>query len=247
MLLLLAHLVSLYPIGADRIRSLLKSPDLKQEMRCLERTLYADQVALFACDRKNIAQNIAKIRKKSMDEEKADEPLTQAEQDQLVKDHEIMMSYVLKTPVFKSKDAQGKEQLLTVYQLDDEQCKALYSLLSAQLRDATVSAKKKHAYRLVLLALACVAHCRMTKKFPTIQQIACELHGLDDPGFIIQEIKTGGGKSIISELRAVMLCAEGWTVDIATENTSLADTALCNSNLFMSIWVFFSQRSDSLE
>ena len=39
-------------------------------------------------------------------------------------------------------------------------------------------------------------------------------------------MKTGGGKSIISELRAVMLCAEGWTVDIATENVELADVAL---------------------
>ncbi len=231
-LLLLARLTSLYQIDADRIRTILHSPNLKQEMQRLEQDLYGENLQRFAYEPQDVAKKIAKIRKKSMREEVNDEPLASEEQAKLLADYQIMMSYMLKNPVFIAKNGQGEDQPLTIHQLDEEQCKTVYQLFSAKLRDATLSAEKKHAYRLALLALSCETHYRTTKKFPQNTQILCELHGLDDPDSTIQEVKTGGGKSIISELRAVILCAEGWSVDIATENIALAETALRKFKLF---------------
>jgi hypothetical protein len=231
-LLLLARLTSLYKIDAVRIRTLLNSQNLSQAMKGLEQDLYALNIERFAYDPKEVAQKIAKIRKKSTRVEAEDEPLALAEQSRLLADYQTMMSYMLKNPVFIVKNQLGNDHLLSIHQLDEAQSKVLYQLLSAKLRDTSLSSEKKHAYRLTLLALACETHYRTTKKFPQNTQILCELHGLDNPHSTIQEVKTGGGKSIISELRAVMLCAEGWTVDIATENIALAETALGKFKLF---------------
>lgn len=231
-LLLLARLVTLYQIDEVRIRLMVRHSNLKLGIKHLETELYAENLERFAYDRQDIAQKIAAIRKKSMTEGEDDTPLPPAEQEKLLKDYERMMSYMLEHPVFMVENGEGEPQALTIQKLDEDQCKKLYDLISKKLRDRAVSAEKKHAYRLTLLALSCEAHYRTTKKFPQNTQILCELHGLDDPDCTIQEVKTGGGKSIISEVRAVLLCAEGWTVDIATENIALAETALRKFKLF---------------
>ena len=231
-LLLLARLRSLYQVPADRIQRMMSSANLKQDITLLEKELYAENLDRFKYDRDDVKEKIAAIRKKSMVDGEDDTPLPPAEQDQLLKDYERMMSYMLVHPVMVVENELGQLEKLTIQQLDETQCKALSALLGQQLRDPKISAEKKHAYRLTLLALSCEAHYRTTKKFPLNTQILCELHGLDDIGSTIQAVKTGGGKSIISEIRAVLLCAEGWTVDIATENIALAETALRKFKLF---------------
>ncbi|MCX7091047.1 MAG: hypothetical protein NTU48_06320 [Legionellales bacterium] len=218
---LLVRLIALYPIDANRVLMMLNSANLKQELKSLEHDLHAENLDRFNYDITEIAQKIGKIRKKSLVDGEADQPLPADEQAQLLKDYQTMMSYMRDNPVFFEDCAPNVPRPLTIVQLNETQCQALYQQLSAKLQDATLSRQKKHAYRLVLVALSSEAHFRMTKKFPQDTQLLCELHASQ-----IQEVKTGGGKSIISELRAVMLCAEGWTVDIATENVELADVAL---------------------
>ena len=228
---LLARLITLYAINADRIRAILAQPNLNQAIHSLEQDLYAHNAVRFVYEPQVIAQTIAKIRKKSMDE-KEDASLSLAEQAKILSDYERMMSYLTINPVVISDNEQGEQLQLPISQLDETQVKTLFQLLCTALREPKHSLEKKHAYRLMLLALSCEAHYRTTKKFPQPTQILCELHGLDNPDCIIQEVKTGGGKSIISQIRAVMLAAEGWTVDMATENNALAATALNKFKLF---------------
>ena len=231
-LVLLARLVDLYHIEPSRVHTMMYSPNLKQEIKHLEQELYAQNLERFTYDPKDVAEKIGKIRKKSMVEGEEDQPLTSAEQALLLKDYQIMMSYMLENPVLIEENQQGERRSLTIHQLDEAQCKGLYQRLSSALQDPTVSLPKKHAYRLALQALCSETHYRTTKKFPQDTQTLCELHGLDDPNCQIQEVKTGGGKSIISEVRAIMLCAEKWTVDIATENMALAQSALDKFKLY---------------
>lgn len=224
-LLLLARLNSLYTIDAERIREIVSHSNLKEALRQLELSLYAENIERFDYNEAEVAKKIAKIRKKSREDSTADEPLTNTEQTKMLQEFKTLMSYMMKHPVLKV----NNKDFLTIFQLDETQCKLLYQLLCAKLQDANLSSLKKQAYHLTLIALCCEVHYRTTKKFPRDTQILCELHNLD---YAIQEVKTGGGKSIISEIRAVMLCAKGWTVDIATENIQLADTALRKFKLF---------------
>lgn len=231
-LLLLSHLVLLYELTAQQVHALVCSTDLQQGIKNLEQELYAKNLERFVYDSQDVAQKISMIRKKSLIEGVEDQPLDSKEQARLLADYQLMMSYMLENPVCKWVSAEGQAELLTIHQLDNEQFTAVYQSIKTQLQDADLPKAKQHAYRLALLALCIEAHYRTTRKFPKNTQILCDLHGLDDPSFQIQAVKTGGGKSIISEIRAVLLCAEGWTVDMATENIELAATGLRKFKMF---------------
>lgn len=222
----LARLLTLYLISPQRVLEMLNSSNLRQSIKTLEQELYAENLERFIYDAEDIKQKIAQIRKKSLREEAADEPLSDTEQRSILRDYRVMMSYMQENPVLIEVDSEGTQCALSIQQLDEEQFQTVYQRLKTQLMDTSLSTSKRHAYRLSLLALCIEAHYRMTKKFPQNTQILCHLHALHNPESLIQEVKTGGGKSIISELAAVTLCAENWTVDIATENDALANVSL---------------------
>lgn len=100
------------------------------------------------------------------------------------------------------------------------------SRLLTPLRQAIVASGDKQSY-LMLLAIACEAMYRMTTCFPRYTQIAPVLLSFIHQGGLIQEIKTGEGKSITTALQAAVFHAEGYDeVHIATENVALAHTHL---------------------
>ncbi|MGV3740024.1 MAG: hypothetical protein ACO1N3_01865 [Gammaproteobacteria bacterium] len=230
--LLLNRLIQLYQLDTQQVLALINSLNFKQDLKKLEKEIYARNLQRFNYDKEALIRNIAKIRKKTWVEGEEDQPLSVEEPKRLLDDYQLMMSYMQRNPVLYAADDQGVQRHLTIHELDEEQCQFLYQKLSFILQNPDLSRDEKHGYRLVLLALCAEVHYRTTKKFPRHTQFLCDLHAIDDPQAQMQEVKTSGGKSIISELRAVTLCAEGWTVDIATENIELADVALNNFKPF---------------
>ena len=72
---LLARLIALYSIDANRVQMMLESSNLKQELKQLEEELYSKNLDRFHYDLRDVAQKIAQIRKKSLLDEEDDEPL----------------------------------------------------------------------------------------------------------------------------------------------------------------------------
>ncbi|MCR9191522.1 MAG: hypothetical protein NXI01_02550 [Gammaproteobacteria bacterium] len=222
----LAGLIKMRQIAPTAILQVLDSDDMPTEMARLERSIYCEDMARFDVNVESVSANIAKIRYKSTDPDSEDQPLTPEAQALLLKDYQIMMSYMRDNPVLVGRDLDGEIRPLTVHELSEPQRQILYQKLQIKLSDATLSPQKKQSYRLMLLALVCEAFERPAKKFPQETQILCQLHALRDPHVEIQGVKTGGGKSIIAAMRAIMLCAEGWTADTVTESEALARAGL---------------------
>ena len=102
-----------------------------------------------------------------------------------------------------------------------EYAKSLHGLSQEELQHKLAKATKNNK-PIKILAIACEAMFRMTKKFPRHTQIYPVLLSLYEKENLIHEIKTGEGKSIITALQAVLFDAGGKQVHIATENTTLA-------------------------
>ncbi|HVT62639.1 MAG TPA: hypothetical protein VHD33_04040, partial [Legionellaceae bacterium] len=222
----LVTLIEIHQVDIPQIVTLMNSEDIEQKIAELERMIYRRHLERFTVDIVHLRKKIAEIRVKSITEGEADRPLSPKEQKEIEKDYLCMMSYMLTHPVLAETDNAGKKHLFTIVDLSEVQCQTLYRLLKVKLMAPNVNQAQKHAYRLLLLALSCEAMYRCCKKFPNNAQLLCHVFVLRHNHFQIQEVKTGGGKSLISEIVSIMLPAEGWTVDMTTENNELADVAL---------------------
>lgn len=221
-LVFLDRLLRLYSIEAPDVQNLLYNPHLKDEIKKLEQELYIQNVQPMFTDIHEVTEAIAQIRRKAMKEGEADLPLSIQEQNQLKNDYVDMMSYVDQKPVMHVVDHEAKHTLLTIEQLDQDRCQLLYRYLSTQLQDPKSTPHQKRTARLVLIALACKALSTTLKMPPKYTQLLCILHGSGK----LKEIKTGGGKSLITVVDALLECASGGTADIVTENIGLAQVGL---------------------
>lgn len=111
------------------------------------------------------------------------------------------------------------------YQFLLKYAKSIHHLSKKDLRQQLSSLKnniKDEANKIKILAIACEVMFRTTSKFPRYTQIYPVLLSLYENQNLIQQIKTGEGKSIITALQAVLFDAEEKQIHIATENTTLA-------------------------
>ncbi|MDF1828035.1 MAG: hypothetical protein P1U39_07120 [Legionellaceae bacterium] len=243
----LAGLVTAHHVDITRVAHIIDCEDIDHQLHCLEHEYFNTHTgtARFEVHTARVKTYIAAIRFKSVPENTEEQPLSPREQALLLQDYQTMMSYMQTHPVFIGKDIHHEFRPLTLCELSEPQRKILYQRLSQKLQDKRLNDEKKHAYRLMLLALIAEAMFRSpVNKFPREPQLLCQLHQLRDPHAHIQGVKTGGGKSIISEISALMLCATGWTVDIATENDVLAQVGLLKfSGLYDALGVPYAKQT----
>tara|TARA_R110002126_G_scaffold273866_1_gene418622 strand:- start:149642 stop:158230 length:8589 start_codon:yes stop_codon:yes gene_type:complete len=241
----LAGLVTVHQLDITRVMQVLDSEDIPHQLYCLEHEHFNADTTRFNIDIARVKSYIADICYQSVPEGEEEQFLSPSDQAILLQDYQAMMSHMQTNPVLISTDIHQESRALALCELSEPQRKILYQRLSQKLQDNSLNDDKKHSYRLMLLALIAEAMLRSpVNKFPRVPQLLCQLHQLRDPNAQIQGIKTGGGKSIISEISALMLCADGWTVDIATENDVLAEVGLLKfSGLYDALGVPYAKKT----
>jgi hypothetical protein len=185
-------------LDAKNPKQMLKSLLAKNQLTRLERFKYQSAV---------VNKRIQDLRLKSpfAEEEILDPEISQ----NLKKDYAALMQMMTKIPVA----SQGQAQF-SIHELDDEQ----FPLVYQQIRQQGLT---KHNRRLII-AMGAEAIYRTTGYFPRDTQIISSLMTAHSHEPIIHEMKTGEGKSISSALSALVLHAQGYAVDVVTENQALA-------------------------
>ena len=221
----LIHLHEVHKKSSYVLLPLLSSHSLDADIAQIKRQMYSMNLERYEYDLEDIQEKISQIRTKAIDSD-ADSPLGAKEQNQLLQDYQKVMSFMTTNPIrFK---IAGVSHECTINELDEQQFKVLFALIQNKIKQGI----DVHQHQLLLIALSAEALYRNTHTFPRSTQLLTVLHHLNYPGNIIHEVKTGEGKSIITAMHAVMLCAAGHTVDVATENEQLAKQALNKFNLF---------------
>lgn len=233
----LVRILKLHQLDIPTLLSLIASASVIDAINDYERSIYATNSARYEYDTAVIREKIAQIKFKSY-EEQADIPLSMEEQENLLNDYQNLMSYMTTNPVLIERNQDEQETSFTIQQLNEKQFKILFR----HLKDR-IAQENPRQYQIMLLALGCEALYRVTKKFPRSTQILCVLNGLHHDGNLIQEMKTGEGKSIAAALQNLLFVAEG-TVEVATENDKLARDGL---NEFKRFFAYFGvPTSDSV-
>ncbi len=211
----LARLHKHHPIPLPKLKEVLESPSLPAAIDRLEEQLYQEDIPCYHYDSKEIEQRIKQINYNSWDDE-LPKYLTPSSQYALLRDYKKSMDYIQNRPVYTEyKD--GVACSYTVHQLKSRHFPILFKELQARI----TRGENKKEYQLVLLAVSSVALKRTCKKFPRSTQHLPLIHSLGEEGQLVQELKTGDGKSIIAALHAVLRVAEGRTGLIPTENEQL--------------------------
>ncbi|MDR3502113.1 MAG: preprotein translocase subunit SecA [Legionella sp.] len=206
-------------INAPEILTLLDSPSLDEAITRLKRQKSQENRQRFEYDPQFVKGKIAGIKLKSHEHDD-DLPLSQAEQESLWADYQLLMSYMVEKP-FKF-ESSGIIKECCIHDLEEHDFPILFKIL----QDRITKDEDRHHNQLLLIALSVEALYQTTKKFPRCTQILTLLKRLHYPGNLIHELKTGEGKSIVGAMHGAWLCALGHTVDIATENDELAHNAL---------------------
>lgn len=213
----------LFSVGIEDFLAILASPSIPDAITQFERATYTKNMERYEYNREEVLQKIGQIQLLSSDSED-DRPLGDQTQSDLLNDYETLMSYMTQKPVLVEEDEHGVRQSFTIHDLNESQFKTVYKCLKQKLKKE----EDRHPNQLLLIALCCEALYRTTKKFPRSTQILVLLNSLRQTDHLIQEVKTGEGKSIIAALQG----AEGRTVDIVTENNQLAKDGLNQFRLF---------------
>ena len=146
-----------------------------------------------------------------------DQCLSPSEQAKLLKEYKQVMALMTECPILiEEKD--GESKAYTAHELSSRQ----FSLLFSELQKKINNGEDKRQNQLILIALCAKALHKTCGKFPRSTQLLCLIHSLGQESHIIQEIKTGEGKSIINAFHAVLQVAEGKTANVVTENEQLA-------------------------
>lgn len=215
--------VELQFIKATDLAILLESQTTTTAVNQYERDIFAQHKERYQYDIKRITEKIALIKQKTGDEDKPLDPLMQ---EKLKQDYVTLMSYMTERPVLIEEDEQGNKTNFAIHNLSRTQFQTVFDHLRKLIHDKHISKKTKHAYSLIVLGLCCEGIYRTTKKFPRDTQLISILNDLNQDDSLIQEIKTGEGKSMTSAIQAILLVANGKTADIATENNQLASDNL---------------------
>ncbi|MBA2652613.1 MAG: hypothetical protein H0U73_10160, partial [Tatlockia sp.] len=211
-----------HQIPTAKLLDVLKSPSLETAIDSLEEALYQEDLLAYQYEATDIAQKITEIKYNSWDNNPA-KSLINCAQKTLECDYKKMMAYIQNRPVYiESKE--GMTQSFTVHQLKHRHFPILFKELQARIKQG----ENKKENQLVLLAVCAVALKRSCKKFPRSTQLLPLIHSLGEEGNLVQELKTGAGKSIIAAIHAVLRIAAGRTVLIPTENEQLGWDGIVN-------------------
>ncbi|NCT57600.1 MAG: hypothetical protein GW760_07845 [Legionella sp.] len=199
----LSNLIELGALSQEELTTLLKNPVLEEAVQTIELELYTKNLSRFSYDPHRIARKIADIR--CLSGKNGDDcPLNTSLQEQLLQDYHRTIDS-------------------TLHQLNQEQCQHLF----LTLKHSIIHKKQQpHEHLLRVLGLCCEVLYRTQGKFPRDTQLISILNALRQKGPILQGIKTSEGKSLIIAIHSVLLCAQGQTVNLATENNKLAWDAL---------------------
>jgi hypothetical protein len=228
LLLNLIHLHELYFLSEEELLALITSPSIPAAIEAFKQSKYALNLERYHYDKDHVAQKIAQIKVKSLTEDD-DTYLSPTAQAQLLDDYQCLMSFMLEKPFFTVYDASFTPQKYSIHQLSDRDFPIFAKQAYAAIAENDVN---QHQHQLLLLALACEMMYRKTKKFPRDTQILVLLSSLYEQGHLINEVQTGEGKSIIAALEAVLLWDGEHPIDIATENSFLAQEGLRKFKLF---------------
>lgn len=213
----LTNLVECKAITQAKLARLLTDPHLDKTIRTIEQQLYTQNTSRFEYDPERITKKIAEIRYRSG--ENGDGcPLDAQLQADLLQDYHCMMSYISINPVLIEQDDCGKQTPLTIHELHPKHFRLLFETVKHKI----IHKEQQHAHELLLLALCCEALYRTQAHFPRDTQLISILNALRQKKPLIQGIKTSEGKSLITAIHSVLLCAKGQTVERATENNKLA-------------------------
>ncbi|MDP1604592.1 MAG: hypothetical protein Q8M03_15145 [Legionella sp.] len=212
----LMRLCTRHSITVDDLSRILASSSMQTAIDEFECSRYEANIERYQYEQDDIAKKIAAIHQKSWNDD-PHQSLSLEAQEKLLKEYEQMMACMHEKPVL-IENSEGKSQSFTIYQLSSRQ----FPLLFNELQKKIMRGENKKQNQLLLLALCSEALYRNCGKFPRSTQLLSLMHSLDEEGHLIQEIKTGEGKSIIAAFHAVLLAAEGKTVNVVTENEQLA-------------------------
>ncbi|WP_347251753.1 hypothetical protein [Legionella sp.] len=222
----LVHVAKHPKITIPRLMEVVNSSVLEVAIDNLEEELYEDDLSCYVYDEEQIKLKIAEIAYNSCDNGPP-QTLSPAAQKALLRDYKILMGYIHKHPVYiENKD--GISQTFTAHQLKSRHFPILFKALQARI----CRGENKKENQLRLLAISCVALQRTCQKFPRSTQLLPLLHSLDEHGQLVQELKTGAGKSIIAAIHAVLRVAAGRTALIPTENEELGRTGVAEYTNF---------------
>ena len=217
----LAALITQQDITQVQMRAIMASSSVADALSQFEQQRHASHLERYAFDIALITEQIAHIECLSSDGEEH-EPLPALLQAQLRQDYLAVMAYITTIPILVETNEYGHQRELTAHALSERQIPIVFQQLKQKLRVKD----NVHHHQIMLLALLCVAHSRTIHQFPRYTQILSLLHSIHHNGDAICEIKTGEGKSTIAALHAVLICAQGRSADIATENNQLASNGL---------------------
>ncbi|QMT60000.1 preprotein translocase subunit SecA [Legionella sp. PC997] len=218
----LKKIVCLYQLktaNAEEVVELLSTSSLEEGIALFLRKKYQNNLERYDYHSERVREHIAQIKLKSPESDD-DLPLSHQEQEELWHDYQFLMSFLAKKTI--KINFRGSNKEVTINELTEKEFQLLFKELQEQIKNGL----NVHRNQLLLIALSAEALYRTTNKFPRHTQILTLLKHLHHPGNIIHEIKTGEGKSIVAAMHAVLLCGNGRTVDIVTENEQLAKNAL---------------------
>lgn len=211
-----------YQIPLSKLKEILESASITAAIDALEEELYQADLSSYRYDVKDLKQKIKEIRYSSWDD-KPPQFLTQSARKRLKHDYKKVMDYIENQPVYvEIKD--GVPCSYTVHQLKNRHFPVVFKALQERISRG----ENKKENQLALLAICCVALKRTCKKFPRSTQLIPLIHRLSEDSQLIQELKTGAGKSILAAIHAALCVAAGRTALIPTENEKLGRDGIVN-------------------
>ncbi|KTD33039.1 coiled-coil protein [Legionella nautarum] len=211
-----------YQIPLSTLKDILESRSVTAAIDALEEEIYQEDLPSYRYDANDLKQKIKEIRYNSWDD-KPPKFLTQSERKRLKRDYKKVMDYIENQPVYVE-IMNGISCSYTVHQLKNRHFPVVFKALQERISRG----ENKKENQLALLAVCCVVLKRTCKKFPRSTQLLPLIHSLSEEGQLVQELKTGAGKSIIAALHAALRVAAGRTALVPTENEKLGRDGIVN-------------------
>jgi len=208
---------------AEEVIAIAGAPEALSAMEAFEARLNAERAAaLVPTDDEILARTLSGVRSLLPQEVGAPE-MEPARLEVLERNYRRFMHYVLDTPILVAAWQEGDIRSYAAIHMTRQQCRDTLMELREVIRRHGFG-RVRRDYLIMVLAIAAVAlHRGPQKQFPRPHQIVSVLNTLEsrEQG-VVHQIPTGGGKSVIAALHAILYWAQDKTLYVVTENVQLA-------------------------